>query len=400
MTDRERFAATVRFGRPDRLPNYEYGAWPQTLRRWHSEGLSETLQWPVGPSGFVNSPSFDNSFGLDRRDRAGLRIDMIPPFEEEILAEDERTITMRRWDGQVTRALKEGALDGIRTSMDQYLDAPVHDARDFKALQFRYQAGAAERWNPTDWDERLKKWRASGSLFLPVPDPVDWDERAEEWRHREWPLALAGSGAWLGLYMQLRSWMGTERLSYAFYDQASLVHEMLDFFTDFVLSLMDKALQTATFDFFNFEEDFSYKSGPLMSPAHFREFFAPRYRRITDRLHKAGIHIIMVDSDGNCEALIPMMLDVGINCIEPLEAAAGMDPVRLRKQYPKDLVLMGGIDKRAVAEGPRAIEQELHSKILPLRDRGGYIPFLDHLFTEDISYPNFLYYLKAKGALL
>ena len=367
MTDRERFAATVRFGRPDRLPNWEYGAWPQTIRRWHSEGLPETLQWPAGESGCV----------MDRRERAGLRIDMIPPFEEKILADDERTITIRRSDGQVTRALKEGTLDGIRTCMDQYLDAPVHDARDFKALQFRYQAGAAERWNP-----------------------ADWDERAEEWRHREWPLGLAGAGAWLGLYMQLRSWMGTEQLSYAFYDQASLVHEMLDFFTDFLLSLMDKALQTVTFDYFLFEEDFAYKNGPLMSPAHFREFFVPRYRRITDRLRKAGTDIIIVDSDGNCEALIPMMLDVGINCIQPLEAAAGMDPVQLRKQYPKDLVLMGGIDKRAVAEGPRAIEQELHSKILPLRDRGGYIPFLDHLFPEDISYANLLHYLKAKGALL
>jgi uroporphyrinogen decarboxylase len=76
-----------------------------------------------------------------------------------------------------------------------------------------------------------------------------------------------------------------------------------------------------------------------------------------------------------------------------------MDPLRLRKEYPKDLILMGGLDKRAVAAGPAAMERELRSKILPLRDRGCYIPHLDHLFTHDISYPNLLHYLELKAKL-
>jgi uroporphyrinogen decarboxylase len=72
---------------------------------------------------------------------------------------------------------------------------------------------------------------------------------------------------------------------------------------------------------------------PVHVASPFPGILRPRHRQITDRFHKAGIDTIMVDSDGNCEALIPMILDVGINCIEPLEAAAGMDSVRLRKQY-------------------------------------------------------------------
>jgi uroporphyrinogen decarboxylase len=153
------------------------------------------------------------------------------------------------------------------------------------------------------------------------------------------------------------------------------------------------------FDYFYFAEDFAYKNGPLLSPTHFRSFFLPHYRRLVDRLHQAGIRTILLDSDGNCEALIPSLLDVGINAIEPLEAAAGMDPVQLRKEYPNDLILMGGLDKRAVAAGPEAIERELRCKILPLRDRGGYIPHLDHLFTHDIAYSNLLYYLELKARL-
>jgi uroporphyrinogen decarboxylase len=365
LTPRERFLATVRFQSADRLPLWEYGAWPQTVQRWRKEGLPADKGWPSGHPGAQQ----------DAREGAGPSIASLPPFKEETLAEDDRTVTIRRSDGRVTRALKEGTLNGVRTCMDQYLDAPVHNRADFDALRFRYCADTPERY------------------------PADWAQRAERWKTREHPLNLCGTGAHLGLYMQLRSWMGTEQLCFALYDQPSLVHEMLEFFTDFLLSLLERALQTVQFDFFYFAEDFAYKNGPLVSPAHFREFFVPRYRRIVDRLHRAGTDTILLDSDGNCELLIPQLLEVGINAIEPLEAAAGMDPLRLRKEYPKDLILMGGLDKRAVAAGPAAMERELRSKILPLRDRGCYIPHLDHLFTHDISYPNLLHYLELKAKL-
>ena len=323
------------------------------------------LDWPDSAPGAVR----------DRRDRLGPRVDMIPAFEELVLAEDERTITIRRSDGCVTRALKEGTMDGIRTSMDQHLDAPVHNQAEFEALKFRYA--------PDD----------------PARYPDNWNELVASWQDRDFTVGLNGTGAYMGLYMQLRTWMGTEALSMAFHDQPSLVHEMLEFYTDFLLALMERALNATVFDFFYFAEDFAYKNGPLLSPAHFREFFVPRYRRIVDRLHRSGIPCVLLDSDGNCEALIPHLLDAGVNAIEPLEAVAGMDPVKLRQEYPRDLIMTGGLDKMAVAAGPEAIERELRSKILPLRDRGGYIPHLDHLFTEDISYANALYYLELKAEL-
>lgn len=355
----------MRFDAADRLPRWEYGAWPQTVQRWRGEGLAEDQNWPPGHPGAKQ----------DHREMAGPSIAMIPPFEEETLAEDDRTITIRRPDGRVTRALKEGTMHGIRTCMDQYLDAPVHSQADFDAIRSRYSPDSEGRY------------------------PEDWGDRVTRWKEREHPLGLSGTGAHLGLYMQLRSWMGTEQLSLAFYDQPSLVHDMLEFFTEFLLALLEPALQAVEFDYFYFAEDFAYKNGPLLSPAQFREFFVPRYRRVVDRLHRAGIKTILLDSDGNCEALIPLLLDVGINAIEPLEAAAGMDPVKLRKEYPNDLILMGGLDKRAVAAGPEAIEHELRAKILPLRDRGAYVPHLDHLFTHDISYSNLLYYLELKAKL-
>jgi hypothetical protein len=77
-----------------------------------------------------------------------------------------------------------------------------------------------------------------------------------------------------------------------------------------------------------------------------------------------------------------------------------MDPVRLRREYGRDLLMSGGLDKRAVAKAPAAIDQELRAKIPPLVEQGGYIPYLDHLLSHDIPYSHLLYYLDLKEDLM
>ena len=125
----------------------------------------------------------------------------------------------------------------------------------------------------------------------------------------------------------------------------------------------------------------------------------PRYRQIIEYLRSHGVEIITYDSDGNIEALIPDLIDVGVNLIWPCECAAGMDIRRLRAEYGHDLALSGGIDKRELAKGRRAIEREVVGKMAPLLEDGGYIPTVDHAVPPDISYDNFMYYLEVKCAL-
>ncbi|MDP2989767.1 MAG: hypothetical protein Q8O57_04285 [Kiritimatiellota bacterium] len=53
----------------------------------------------------------------------------------------------------------------------------------------------------------------------------------------------------------------------------------------------------------------------------------------------------------------------------------------------------GGVDKRALAKGPAAIDAEL-ARLKPLIGTGGYIPHTDHSCPPDISFANYCYYLK------
>ncbi len=89
------------------------------------------------------------------------------------------------------------------------------------------------------------------------------------------------------------------------------------------------------------------------------------------------------------------MIEAGITCLWPLEIAAEIDPMRIRREYGKSLALAGGIDKRELAKGRTEIDREIERR-MPLVETGGYIPHIDHSVPPDISLDNFRYYLERK----
>lgn len=368
MTNRERFNNVLSYQPVDRVPNYELGTWGQTVQRWIDEGMPE---FAVYNNWFEGEPYF----GLERRGFATLNSRMVPQFDYEVLEETPDYLVARHGNGIVTRALKTGTVRGTRMTMDQYLYHPVTDRRSFEEIKKRYDPTTLVRY------------------------PLWWSEWVRAWQTRDYPVGLLHNGTF-GLYSQLRSWVGTEEISYLFFDEPALVEEMIDFNTEFLLALVEPALGEVQFDFFNFFEDFAGKGGPLISPDIFRRFFLKYYQKIITRLRKAGIEHIWFDCDGDPEALIPLLLEAGVTLLWPLEQASGMDPVRLRKTYGRDLRLAGGIDKIEIAKGRAAIDAELNYKIPWLLEDGGYLPFLDHCFSPEISYDNFLYYLEVKNKLI
>ena len=130
------------------------------------------------------------------------------------------------------------------------------------------------------------------------------------------------------------------------------------------------------------------------SPEMFKTFIQPHYVKICQFLRANGVEIIFVDSDGYLDELIPLWLEVGINGFSPLEVAAGMDAIALRKKYGRDIVLAGNIDKRALISGRDAMDKEVE-KANTLLTQGGYFPAVDHSVPPDVSYRNFNYFLQA-----
>lgn len=373
MNARERFVRTMHFQSVDRLPLVELGLWEQTIDRWQTEGL------PPDVLKRGTSLIYGNDFfGLDRFETLDIRLGMIPEFQQEVLAEDERYMTVRRPDGRITKALKEGMVRGQRQCMDQYLDFPVKCRADWQALRWRYDPESPER--------HLQPWEVT----------------VESLRTRDYPLQVPALGATKmnGFYSSFRNWMGTEMACTVFHDEPAWAHEMCDFIADMIITTLSKAMKCIDFDVFQWHEDFAFRSGPLVSPGIVETFLAPRYRRVNDFVRSHGTDVIFLDSDGDPRVLIPLLLEAGINGLWPLEAAANQDPMALRKEYGHDLLLWGGIDKRALAKGKKAIEEELLAKIPPLLEDGGYIPTVDHSVPPDVSYRDFQFYLDLKRRII
>ena len=301
MNDRERYLATVNFEPVDRYPYHELGIWGQTYERWLGEGLPEE---DLRGDWFRGQPRFAH---LDRREYIKLDLRPIPGMERTV-EEDERYIVFVDRLGRTRRSLREGQVRGTHASMDTYLDFPVKDQRSFHELTRHYDPKHPKRY------------------------PANWEALKQMWKSRDYPLYLTENCGFAGFYWNLREMLGTEKLSLAFYDQPSLIHEILDWMVEFFMQVSERALIEVEVDVCNLNEDFAYKTGPLLSPKVLVEFFAPRYKRFFGFLRQHGVKVIEMDSDGNTEVLLPFLLDCGINYHWPLEAAAGMEPSKLRKK--------------------------------------------------------------------
>ena len=193
--------------------------------------------------------------------------------------------------------------------------------------------------------------------------------------------------------------MGFENTAIAFYDMPDLMDEMVEYLCEFNITIIEKVLSFVDIDYANGWEDIAFKNGPIISPAMFKKYLFPRYKRIAEVLHKHGVRVIFTDCDGNIMPIVDQWIDAGYICQFPVEVAAGTDPVILRKKYGQRVLLIGGVNKHALIKGKKAIDAEL-KRLEPIINQGGFIPHVDHRCPPDITFENYLYYLEQKKKLL
>ena len=374
MNERERFIATMRYRDRDRIPIVNFNFWIETIDRWHEQGLPERLERFDVPEFFGMDRFKEDQIhcnNIPRRVESaapsgdGVIIDVCPGFEEKVIEDRGDTEVFQQSDGvRVVRSKTavsipphEGHLLTDRDSWHKYY-APRLDPNHPDRL-------------PKDWDIVVKKWA----------DP-----------NRDYPLFLREGS----LFGWIRNWMGLEAVSYVVYDDPAFFQEMVETVADCTYGTLERILACGVqFDMGTFWEDMCYNAGPLLSPAHFKKYLVPQYKRIVKLLHKHGVDIIYVDCDGKIDDLLPLWLDAGVNCMFPIEIGTwGADPIKFRKQYGKDLLLLGGFDKHILATTKDAIEKEVF-RLAPLVEEGGYIPFCDHHVPPDVPLENFAHYVRT-----
>jgi uroporphyrinogen decarboxylase len=118
----------------------------------------------------------------------------------------------------------------------------------------------------------------------------------------------------------------------------------------------------------------------------------PSYEPILASARQHGVKTIICRTYANIKALIPSLLKWGIDCLWACEVEPRvMNYPDLRKTFGRELKLIGGIDLDALRRGPEAIREAIAS-VVPLIQKGGYIPLADGRVRADVPYENYVYY--------
>lgn len=175
---------------------------------------------------------------------------------------------------------------------------------------------------------------------------------------------------------------------------------MLDTMQKTAIQVLDRVSKAVQIDLLFVHEDMAGKSGPLAGPRQIREFIAPYYRAVWDLLQSRGAQLFDQDSDGDMTTVIDAFLDAGLNCMHPLEPAAGMDCVKIRKKYGTRLALSGGLDKHVLRRSQEEIEAELEYKLPPLIATGGVRLSLDHRIPNGTPLKNYHFYINKAWEII
>lgn len=136
--------------------------------------------------------------------------------------------------------------------------------------------------------------------------------------------------------------VGLESFCYYLSDCEEIVVDQLELNTINACRWAEGLPAGAPFDMVFIGEDIAYKTGPMLSPDWLKRHYFPRLSRVIAAMHKRG-KLVMFHSDGNLNVILDMLVEAGIDALNPIEIAAGMDLADLHRRYPR-LVFAGGID--------------------------------------------------------
>ena len=352
MTDRQRFNNQMHYLPVDRCFNMEFGYWDENFHQWKM----------FKDNGIKSNWQADVFFNFDRIETIGGNIWLNPHFSNEVIEETETTKTVRNGDGLLAIEKKGGS------SIPHYVGSSVVTPDDWKKVK----------------EERLR-----------VDDPdriIDIELLKENISpDREYPLCV-NCGSMIG---KIRDMLTFEGLAYACFDYPDMVEDMVEQCCLLVENFLDQVLPHFDFDLASGWEDICFKNGPIVSVDFFKNVVMPRYKRIRRKLDAHGIDLWYTDCDGDVRPILPYLMEGGINCLFPFEVNGCAHPSELFAEYGKELRIMGGVDKMALGAGRDAIDAYMKT-LIPLVERGGYIPFCDHRCPPNVPEEDYLYYLDLK----
>lgn len=291
MNSRERVLTTINHKEPDRVPLF-FNAIDAKLQRALGTGTTAEIWKQLG----IDTLVIGRTAWCEGRP-SGLGYSPNPPPAEESLGGS----LYAGWNGidEYGRQWKHGRYVGgvVATKEDLRKYTPELKTKE------RYNQAVIEDWKKTYPDRARALFSHTGPLGLTIES------------------------------------FGLIQFCYALFDNRALIQESVELKTEWFIETSTYAVELGM-DFVVMGDDMGFKGHGYVSPSDFRELAFPYYRRIVESIAVP----VFWHSEGYIRDYLPMAVEAGIKGIHGMEEAAGMNLAEIKKEFGKDLVLLGNMD--------------------------------------------------------
>ena len=349
LTSIERISNILQHKPVDRIGLMEH-FWGDTQRVWTAQGhLKE---------------------GEDLTDHFGFDLELLWPFnmvadldfQNQVIEETAETVLARNGNGALFRTHK------LHDATPEHVDFAIKD-----------RAG---------WEEQIKP------LLKPDRRRINIEGYRKAKQHaREHNRFFCWSG--VNVFEIIKDVVGHMTMLTSMALDPDWVRDMVNTYAQLIVDLQEILFaEEGLPDGIWYYEDMGFKGRPFMSPTMYREIVQPAHNLTFGYAHGRGCPVI-VHSCGMVESLIPGLLEAGMNCLQVIEVKAGMDLLKLYRQYGERLAFMGGIDVRVLYTNDKAqIDAELEAKIPTVMGQNGYVLHSDHSIPCTVNYETYRYFIQ------
>lgn len=178
--------------------------------------------------------------------------------------------------------------------------------------------------------------------------------------------------------------------SNACYLMDKLLELQLQFWDSIIPDLKDEIL------IYRIGDDLGDQLSTRISPEMYRKYVKPRHKKLINGIRKsAGKDVyIFLHSDGSIYNLIPDLIDIGVDILNPIQyTTANMDTKKLKKEFGKYLTFWGGgIDTQNILPfgNISQIKDEVKHRIDDLAPGGGFVFCQVHNIQYDVPPENIM----------
>jgi uroporphyrinogen decarboxylase len=305
-------------------------------------------------------------------------------------------------DKRVREALVPGCASHTEFAVEMGHDAVIAE------VSFRRESLGSDRWK-TEWGYVVQDSGEEHGVEVesPIRSIQDLEgyrppDVKEAWRYESLEKAIelfSGKKAVIvhlnDVFSLPRYLLGYENLLMSIAAEPSLVQALVHLSTELNLAMAKEAAARGARIVYT-GDDYAGDKGPLMSPSHFRELFAPGLSRVVSGFKELDL-LVIKHTDGNLMPIIDMIVDSGIDCLDPIDPTAGMDLGEMKAAYGGRIALKGNVDcSHLMTLGtPAQVVEATKEALRKGAPGGGYILSSSNSIHSGVKPENYLAMLRT-----